>query len=358
LDESRLYSGNVMQITHNNHFVPQAYLKHWSKDGDNIWCYRILVSHAKVPYWELQPIRGVAYRRDLYTSLVGGQEVDEFERWLETEFETPAQEAIERAVHGDALTSVDWERLVRYWAAQDLRTPLSYIESVARWNDHLPKMLQRVLDQAVLRLEEAKRTGQKFSTKPVAEKLPFADSMKVTIDPHAKPETQQGEIRLEVTAGRRLWLDSQRHLLTNTANVLLSHSWSIAEAAPGAEWFTSDHPVARVNYYGRGNYDLKGGWGRKGGNLLMPLSSKHLLFTQIGEKRPSRFVLPERQTLEIRQFIAERAYRMIFAHREMPELERLRPRSVDPEMYQEEQDAWKNWHSEQSGAEKDLDEGK
>jgi hypothetical protein len=138
-----------MQVTHDNHFVSQSYLRRWSEDGRRVWCYRILVPQAEVPEWELRSVRGVAYQHDLYTSLVGGQEIDEFEQWIETEFETPVQGAIERAVHGDALTSSDWERLVLYMVAQDVRTPQHYIESLERWNDQLPGILQRTLEETV-----------------------------------------------------------------------------------------------------------------------------------------------------------------------------------------------------------------
>ncbi len=79
-----------MQVTRNNHFVPQSYLKRWSADGHRIWCYRILVPNAEMPEWGFRSVRGVADQRDLYTSLVRGQETDEFERWLQTEIEEPA----------------------------------------------------------------------------------------------------------------------------------------------------------------------------------------------------------------------------------------------------------------------------
>src|SRR5512139_2993363 len=96
-----------MQVTHDNHFVPQSYLKRWSVDEHRVWCYRILVPNTEMPEWESRSVRGIAFQRDLYTSLAGGQETDDFERWLEAEVETPAQEAIERAIHGDTLTPTD-----------------------------------------------------------------------------------------------------------------------------------------------------------------------------------------------------------------------------------------------------------
>jgi hypothetical protein len=72
------YKSYVMQVTHNNHFVPQSYLRRRSEDRHRIWCYRILVSQKKVHEWKLQSLEGAAFRRDLYTDLVGGQEIDAF----------------------------------------------------------------------------------------------------------------------------------------------------------------------------------------------------------------------------------------------------------------------------------------
>jgi hypothetical protein len=344
-----------MQVTHDNHFVPQSYLRRWSKDGHRIWCYRILVPHENVCQWELRSVREVACRRDLYTSLVGGQESDEFEQWIGSEFETPAHDVIEKAVHGDTLTSSDWERLIRYLAAQDLRTPQNFIEFVAHWKDVLPEIMQNTLREAVRTLEEGERIGQKPKVASVSARQPFANVIKVKINPHARPETEEGEIGLAVTVGRRLWLESQRHLLENTAKVLLSHSWSIAEVANNREWFTSDHPVVRLNYYCEGSYDFKGGWGERGGNLFMPISRKHLLFTEIGEKLPNRIALSAKQTSEFRRYIAERADRVIFAYSQLDDVRRLRPRHVNLEVYRGERETWRNWHCSQSRAEQDLD---
>ena len=38
--------------------------------------------HPAVPEWERRSVRAVAYQRDLYTSLMSGDEADEFERWI------------------------------------------------------------------------------------------------------------------------------------------------------------------------------------------------------------------------------------------------------------------------------------
>jgi Protein of unknown function (DUF4238) len=74
-----------------NHYVPQGYLKQWASPQKRLWVYRILVSHPRVPVWKETSVRGVAYHQHLYTRLAAGRETDDFERWLDREFETPAE---------------------------------------------------------------------------------------------------------------------------------------------------------------------------------------------------------------------------------------------------------------------------
>lgn len=123
------------QITRDNHFVPQFYLKKWSKNGTHIWAYRTLVSHQSNPEWKLRAIRGVAFQRDLYTSIENGEEIDEFERWIESNYEQPVQESIQKVIKNKNLTNLDWECLALFVAAQDVRTPTSYLESMKRWKN-------------------------------------------------------------------------------------------------------------------------------------------------------------------------------------------------------------------------------
>ena len=113
----------MTQLTRDNHFVPQAYLRRWSDDGKRVYCYRTVVAHKRVPEWEPKSIRGVAYQRDLYTGFANGQEVDDFERWIKSDFEDPAMEALEKVASNAPLGQSDWERLAMFAAAQDMRTP-------------------------------------------------------------------------------------------------------------------------------------------------------------------------------------------------------------------------------------------
>jgi hypothetical protein len=344
------------QITHDNHFVPQLYLKQWSKDRSRIWSYRTLVSHATVKKWELKPISGVAFHRDLYTTISNGEEIDDFEKWIESDFENPVKESLNKVIKDMPLIQSDWIKLARFLAAQDVRTPVSYLETIKRLQDTLPNIMQDTLEKSVKEMEKKVKEGNPLKPNPRAESLPspFKRSLKVNVKPNPKSEGGGGVIEATITLGRLAWLENQQFILQKTAKALLNHKWSILKPANGLEWFTTDHPVVRLNYYKEGSYDLKGGWGKHNGNLFMPLSPNHLLFTQIGTELPDRIILSKEETSKFQKFIAERAFRWIFAKNQTPIIEHYRPRNVDLEKYKDEEALLKTWHEEQSFAEKDL----
>jgi hypothetical protein len=171
-------------------------------------------------------------------------------------------------------------------------------------------------------------------------------------------ETVPGKaaLRAEITIGRELWLHSMRHLLTNTASVLLDHDWCILKPYAGCRWFTSDHPVIRLNYNAQDDYDFGGGWGSRGSEVILPLSPVHLLYTQIGHAAPVVKSLSHDQTILIQRFVAERAHRWIIAHGKPMRAVWFRKRMVDMAAFQVEQEERKRWHSSQTVAERSRPE--
>jgi hypothetical protein len=173
-----------------------------------------------------------------------------------------------------------------------------------------------------------------------------------------EPGADFGVLKLEVLIGRSLWLNSLRRLLSTTAKVLHEHRWTILRAPTGTSWFTSDDPVIKLNYYQNGNYDFKGGWGRHGGQIFLPLDSNHLLFTHIGFKPPQRGTVADPEfARKVRKLLAEHAHRAIFSAYEDPEIPLLRPRIVDENELRNERDQWAQWHESQRLAESSLEPG-
>ncbi|MDD4673977.1 MAG: DUF4238 domain-containing protein [Bacteroidales bacterium] len=226
--------------------------------------YRTLVSHDTVPVWKKCSVAAIAYHKHLYTRMVSGEESDEFERWLDSEYETPANRALEKVVSNQRLTVNDWQVLIKFLAAQDVRTPARLYEHLKRSRESLQEALENTLQVLKEKLEcDEKIDGANLKvTNQTASLLP----LRVTT------ESSSGEkevtIKAETYIGRGTWLFSIRHLLENTFKVLLNHKWTIVKPAKGFKWFTSDNPVVKLNFTNSQNYDLKGGWGNPKGNIF------------------------------------------------------------------------------------------
>jgi hypothetical protein len=340
----------MKEIHRNNHYVPQTYLKQWSADGHKVWCYGLLVSHKDVPLWRLRSIRGIAYHSHLYTKRTLEGDSDELERWLDKEFEAPAEGAIIKATTGRRLTPEDWENLIRFTAAQCVRTPAWLVQGLERWKVEMPDVLNTTLQEVVKNLENGGLGINNNSNKntDVIEYLP------IHVIRESSPDTDKDILKVETIVGRGMWLFSIKHILTNTIKVLLQHKWSIMKADDAIKWITSDDPVIRLNYFGNGKYDFGGGWGREGSEILLPLSPKYMLYTMVGKKSEPRINLSYTTSSELFHIIAKHSDRCIYAYEPIKDIEEIRPRIVNPIAYKHESESWSKWHEEQSISEKEY----
>ena len=142
-----------------------------------------------------------------------------------------------------SLVADDWKRLARYVAALDVRTPASYLEQNARWATEVPITLKQTMTNLEPGLRQATKRG-KLTTRPAVAGEAFP--IKVTLGP---AEGGKVPVRPEVVTGREMWLWSQHHVLTDTAQVLAERQWVILKPHPGSAWFTSDHPMLRLNFH-------------------------------------------------------------------------------------------------------------
>lgn len=339
-----------------NHYVSQGYLKRWESSPGKVWVYQLLVSHQDVSLWTEKNTRGTAYQQHLFTRKIAEEESDEIEKWFSQEYETPAEEAIQKAVTDQRLTSSDWKKLVRFLAMQDVRTPARLEEHLTSSMERTPKILEDTLKELSAVLEANKESGGEIplpGTPSTDFSLPSGFPLRVTTV--FKEGGEFVTLKAETAIGRASWLWSVLFLLQNTANILHEHKWTILHPAKGMNWLTSDKPVVRLNYYGAGKYDFGGGWGKNGTELFLPLGPEHLLYTRIGHRAPVRGTRCSiEQTHLIRRLLAEHADRMVFAHFADPEIPNLIPRKVDDEHFKYERAQWDNWHEEQNKSEKHL----
>jgi hypothetical protein len=312
-----------------------------------VYAYRVLVSRAEVPEWVLRPIRGLAYQPDLYTSLAGGQEVDEFERWIAKEYEEPGLQASDKLLAGCSITASDWQCLARLVAVQDVRTPLNFIEFKKLYDEQAPG----ILDECVEEFKRRVKSGP-VATASIQTPSGLAEAIRV----HVEPAGDQVNVQVEA-ASRKLWLASQRHVLMHAAAELCQHRWSVATPDGDEEWPLTDHPVLRLNWYKPGHYDFCGGWGNKGSEIIMPISPRHLLYVKVGTKMQNRFTFSREHTRVVQRLIVERAHRWVFARRPVTWVAQAKPRVVDETAFLAEQDAWLRWSQEQLHAEAQLMSG-
>jgi Protein of unknown function (DUF4238) len=337
-----------MQPKRRNHYLSRLYLKRWANADSDVYVYRLLVSHEKVPLWKPSSVSGIGYHHHLYTRVLAGEETDEFENWLERAVETPAAGPLRKATTGERLTSDDWACIIRFLAAQDVRTPARLVEFLGRQTQQLPALTQDVLEDAVRRLKKAKQAGQRIDGPP----SDSAVGLPIRVTTEIEPGAEVGVLKVETLVGRSFWLWSLPRLLTRTYKVLLGHAWTILRPPRGVNWVTSDNPVVKLN----GRYDFKGGWGSKGTEIFMPIGPEHLLYTQIGDRPAWRKGerLPEPVAHAFKKFIIENAHRYIYAKDADPSVSKLRPRTVNAAAFESEADQWKRWETEQSEAEREM----
>ncbi len=348
----RLGFRSVKQVTHDNHFVPQAALRKWTDDWGQIQAFRTIVSHTDVPLWESKSTRGIAFRRDLYTQTIDGIESDQLERWLSQEFEQPAFRVIDKLESGAQLDDLDWRSLAAYFACQDVRTPTSFADSMERWNREIPDLINEVLDESINEISRGVRERPVGRNRSDA--TGFGNSFRVVVDRGEKANNRLGSIGIEAILGRSMWIDQITHLLTHTIEALYEHKWSILIPCGPIEWITSDCPAMKLNFNSPVEHDFKGGWGSKGTDLIIPLSPKLLLHTQIGTSKPDFIQLNRRGTDLMQMLLAERADRWIFSRQRIKRIQRLRSRVIDAALIKSDQTFWDEWPSKNLDLEQDL----
>ncbi len=336
------------QITHDNHYVPQFYLKNWSQDGKSVFTYSLLVSDSRIPYWSRRRIKSTAVWNDLYTRSEGEKEVDDFEKWFDRQFESPVKTVFDKLLNGYELDEEESRKLSRFVSAQYLRTPARLNALMTRWRIEIPQVFEYTLQKTLKRLESNSRTiNNSLQISEDASLLPI----KVSVN----KDMQQVEVNSLI--GKGMYLFALRHLLTKTINVMESHKWYVIHAADEVSFPTSDDPVICLNFNSEHNYDFKGGWGKKNGNIIMPISPTLLLITQIGSNRPFTQLDYSKQWSEFfRRIIIEHAHRYVYAIKPQKGMLAINPRRVNPALFEKEKNIMAGWHQEHMKEESQLKE--
>lgn len=341
-----------MSFRRDHHYVSCGYLKRWACADGKLWVYRTLVSRREVPLWKRVSPRGAAYRSSLYSRPIPGREVDEIEKWFDSEIEGPAEEPLQKATSDSRLTPDDWKCLLRFLAAQQVRTPARFEKQLKRWSEQMPGNIEQTLADSVSELERRHEAGE---PPPDHEPLENVEAFPMRVSTRLEPGQEKGEVRVEAVAGRALWLWGMQHVLDRTWQALRKSKWTILHPPEGWSWFTSDDPVVCLNFNSLVDYNFDGGWANPGTEILLPIGPQHLMYAQVGRRPPQKGErMPEAQAEIVLRMIAEHAYRLIFANDPSPDIPRLRPRIEDAEAFSADSSRWANWEDDQDAAERDV----
>ena len=286
--------------------------------------------------------------------LSDGKEEDEFETFITRGFEEPGQQAIEKLLSRSSMKPADWHSIARFVVAQDLRTPLHFLEWMPQFKKHMGKAFKETIrkyeamDQIV---------AEEYATTERPAENYLGNALRISID---RPSESGGHatVRSKVISTRSVWMANTRHFLENRSDIVCKHHWRAAKPADGEEWPLTDHPVLRLNYNGPAQYDFKGGWDSKGSEFIMPVSPHLAVYTRIGIRDSGPFTFSLEQTRMVQRLLVERAFRSVLAPRPLPWVAAVRPRTVDADIFKAEKEGWKRWNLDQAEAEaRFFDEG-
>ena len=251
---------NADALRTDNHFVARGYLKRWADGQGRVWTHKLLVEHANVREWSPYATSAVAKHQHLYTKMVQGRESDEVERWLDREIESPAEAALERATTEHQLRRNERDKLLRYVAAQQVRTPAFFV----RRYPFFRKIVRETLDDTGRELRGAIDRGGPLPAPAILDVEPLP--LKIEYLPTDRNDGSK-LLHLGVPVGRSFWLWVMKFALDQTWHTLRGHQWLILKAPRGFSWCTSDDPVVVLPPPSAAG---EGGWNQPGSEFLFP----------------------------------------------------------------------------------------
>ena len=340
-----------------SHYVRQSYLRRWlAPSSSKLWAYRTLVPRPDFDVWEESSPWSVARRRDFYTSVEGpDKESDRIERWLNDEVENPAIPVLDKLCRGEALTAKDRRKLARYIASLDARHPLHYLEYTALMSQHVGGVIDSMLEEQVKDLTHRVKNGLPLPEVPKDYK---SHSIGVVFDHGDEATGEDPTVSVNLVIGREGWLDSIEHLVNDVSRFLEPHDWHVVRPHAGWTWYSSDHPVVRLRFNGLDKYDLKGRYGDPGTEIMLPLSPHQLLYTQAARSPKLGEALSLEQTCLVKRFIAENAFRWVISANQVRHAAWFRPRIVNRDQFNFEENEREKFHEEQKRAELEVTNAK
>ena len=249
----------MANITHNNHYLSQMYLKNFSYDGKNIYVYNLLVPNSKCPLWESKCIKNFGSIKDIYTTFDGEEYHDELEKMFASDIESPAKKSLDKAVNGEILNEEDNENLSKFIALHIVRSPAVFTELMEYANEMLPLLVNSSFD------EDKIKVYKKFNDID----LPFKETDEI----------------IQFIVGKSIYLKLLK-IFNNKCNKLFKNTkFSLVEFDNNVNIPISDNPVVVVSQdaFNRPCYDKL--LINNGSLVFFPVSPNKALLGVVGSMR-------------------------------------------------------------------------
>ncbi len=332
-------------ITHKNHYVPQFYLKNWSKDGKTLYVYSILVANENIPLWKQVSIRNTAVWPDLYTRKNEVEEIDDFERWFSSEFEAPGKPIFDKVIRGKELSDSENILLSKFIIAQKIRTPAMLGTILDLGREKFSVAMEKVMQKFIHEVAEGINLSKKHYVVQDDPDIPIA----ITFD------RKNRLLESKMLIGKSMYLHMIKHLLSTAEQYIHKYYWQVIEADSRISFPTSDNPIVYFNYLGNGCYNFDIPLFSRFGYIIMPISPKKLLFCQIGKKSSAASLSNSIDwSILFRRMIIQHAHKFVFAEKPHECVSILRPRTISKELFEEERFEMIHWHGSNMAAENDF----
>ena len=330
-----------------NHFVPRAYLKQWSNNGNTVWTYNTIVWNEHQKFWESKGVGGLAHWKDFYTQVKDDGTIDDsVEAYFDKEYESKTGEAFKKVREDSQLSDEVMDTLVDFAILQMVRTPAWFSYYSAAMADAFPLVTNKLFDKLEAELASGKPTQRIFEKTyraPYYEPFPQLD-INIDVDDKTK------EITVTLPMGRRSFLASIGQILKGgVAKRMRDYNWAVIEMPKDVLLPTCDNPFVRLLVRPGMQPTLDAGVGDKNAALFMPLTPRHLLFVDVGGR-----TLDERQLTEdpwvidlIRESIVQNAVRYVYYCKPSDWIVDMRPRRVDREYCLKIDEVMRSWHDSQ-----------
>ncbi len=334
-------------ITRDNHYVPQFYLRYWSNNGNTIHSYNGIVRHVSGRKWQSSSIKSTACLPDYYTDEINGSDDDKVEKIFQR-YEDKAKPIFEKVIQDEPLSDTELHTLVDYLIVQTARTP-SFCEFS---NEIVELSFPPFFEQTIKELEgqAGKITNQSRTHKT----LDKNHSLPLALEFNKEEKTVTGS----TCTGRHMFLSNALGFLNGKiAELLRNATWRIL---PSEEpLLTSDNPVVFLRFDKRAggwvtslnataSYDLRA--------VFLPLTPHHLLITCLFESESELDLIEMSEDFceFIQKGIVLNARRYIYANYEDRRVAKWRPQLVDEKIYDRLESERLSWHESNLELEKDF----